>query len=103
MKVQATLGNLFLRKMEAGESKTESGIILSTESAETSRSIRGEVLSTGGKKLVGNQLLDMEAKVGDTVLFDVYKASEYQYDGVTYYSISEDMRDGKGGICGILK
>jgi|GEM_PF-7123363 len=86
---QATTGNLILKPTEK-EIKTESGLFIASDSAEISRSIRGEVIATGGKKVLGNQIVNMEAKVGDTVLFDTYKSSELTFEGKVYYKIEED-------------
>ena len=87
---RATCGNLIMKPMVTKEKKTDAGIILPDESAETSRAIRGEVIATGGKKVLGNQLVNMEVKVGDKILFDTYKASEATFNGVLYYKIEED-------------
>lgn len=87
--MRAITGNLIVKQISE-ETVTNSGIVLSRASAEAHRSIKGEVIATGGSKVLGDKLVPMEAKVGDTVLFDVYKASEYQIEGVTYYKVEEN-------------
>lgn len=87
--MKAITGNLIVKQINE-EAVTNSGIVLSRASAEAHRSVKGEVISTGEKKVLGDKLVPMEAKVGDIVLFDVYKASEYQIEGVTYYRVKEE-------------
>lgn len=96
MKFEATIGNLIIKPLSKEDTTTKSGIVL-TATAEQSRSIKGEVIAVGACKVVGGVIMDMQAKVGDTVLFDTYKASDLDFEGEKYHRIEEDK------IFGILR
>lgn len=72
------------------EEVTESGIIL-PETAEKERPQQGKVVAVGpGKRTDDGKLIELEVKVGDTVLFGKYGPSEVTVDGEDYLIARED-------------
>ena len=67
---------------------TSSGIVLPDTAKEKSQ--RGKVLAVGSGKVLDNgQRVDLEVKVGDTVVFAKYGGTEINIDGKELMILSE--------------
>ena len=81
--------HLFLEPLEE-EKKTKGGIVL-PDTAEKEKPIKGRVLAVGpGKRNDEGELVAMEIKVGDKVLFKKYGPDEVELDGKKYLVGDED-------------
>jgi len=79
MKIRPLHDRVILKRMEE-ETKSAGGIVIPDSAAE--KPIRGEVVAAGpGKRLEGGELLPLDVKVGDTVLFGKYSGTEVKVDG----------------------
>ena len=71
------------------ERKTSSGIII-PETVSGEKPQRGKVVATGPGKMNNNQLIKLEVKEGDEVLFGKYSGSEIKVDNKEYLVMRED-------------
>jgi len=79
MKIRPLHDRVILKRMEE-ETKSAGGIVIPDSAAE--KPIRGEVVAAGpGKRLEGGELLPLDVKVGDKVLFGKYSGTEVKVDG----------------------
>jgi chaperonin GroES len=70
---------VIIKRME--EERTSPGGIVIPDSA-TEKPIRGEVLAAGnGKRTESGEVVPMDVKVGDTVLFGKYSGTEVKVEG----------------------
>jgi len=70
---------VIIKRME--EERTSPGGIVIPDSA-TEKPSRGEVLAAGhGKRTEGGEVIAMDVKVGDTVLFGKYSGTEVKVEG----------------------
>jgi chaperonin GroES len=70
---------VIIKRME--EARTSPGGIVIPDSA-TEKPIRGEVLAAGnGKRTESGEVVPMDVKVGDTVLFGKYSGTEVKVEG----------------------
>jgi len=79
MKIRPLHDRVILKRMEE-ETKSAGGIVIPDSAAE--KPIRGEVVAAGpGKRLESGELLPLDVKVGDKVLFGKYSGTEVKVDG----------------------
>ena len=72
------------------EEKTQSGIIL-PQTAEKERPEQGKVVAVGsGKRDKNGQIIPVEVKVGQKVLFTKYGPNEIKIDGKEYLNAKEE-------------
>lgn len=72
------------------EEKTKGGILL-PETAEKERPEQGKVVAVGpGKKNKAGQIVSLEVKVGDKVLFTKYGPNEIKVEGKEYLIAKEE-------------
>ncbi len=82
MKIRPLHDRVILKRMEE-ETTSSGGIVIPDSAAEKPQ--RGEIIAAGaGKRLENGDLLAMEVKVGDTVLFGKYSGTEIK-------ELGEDM------------
>lgn len=78
------LGDRLLIEPAEEEKTTKSGIVL-PDTAEKERPIKGKVIATGpGKRNEKGDIVPMNVKVGDTVLFRKYGPDEMEIEGKKY-------------------
>lgn len=89
MKIQPLGDRVVIKQLEA-ESKTKGGIVLPDTVKEKPQ--QGEVLAVGkGKVLENGQLVALEVKVGDKILYGKYSGNEITTkDGEELIIIKED-------------
>ena len=79
MNIRPLHDRVILKRMEE-ETKSAGGIVIPDSAAE--KPIRGEVVAAGpGKRLESGELLPLDVKVGDKVLFGKYSGTEVKVDG----------------------
>ena len=79
MNIRPLHDRVILKRME--EETTSSGGIVIPDSA-TEKPIRGEVIAAGnGKRLESGDIIPLDVKVGDKVLFGKYSGTEVKVDG----------------------
>lgn len=68
---------------------TRSGIVIPDSAKEKPQ--QGEVMAIGkGKRLDDGQIVDLDVRVGDRVLFGKYSGSEIKLDGIEYIIMREE-------------
>lgn len=83
------LGDHILVELAIKEEKTASGIFL-PDTAKKDKPQTGKVIAVGKGKVAENgQLVPMEVKVGDEVMFAKYIGAELKMDGKEYLIISQ--------------
>jgi chaperonin GroES len=88
MKIRPLHDRVILKRME--EETTSAGGIVIPDSA-TEKPIRGEVVAAGvGKRLENGDLLPLDVKVGDKVLFGKYSGTEVKVDGADLMVMREE-------------
>jgi chaperonin GroES len=71
------------------EETTRNGIIIPDSAKEKPQ--EGEVIAVGrGKRLENGELVALDVKAGDRILFGKYSGSETKLDGVEYIIMRED-------------
>jgi chaperonin GroES len=79
MKLRPLHDRVIIKRME--EERTSPGGIVIPDSA-TEKPIRGEVLAAGkGKRNDSGEIVPMDVKVGDKVLFGKYSGTEVKVEG----------------------
>ena len=82
------LGDRVVVRPAAREETTRSGIVLADTSKE--RPQRGEVIAAGSGRLTGDgKRVEMDVKVGDTVLFAKYAGTEFKLEDQELLLLSE--------------
>jgi chaperonin GroES len=72
------------------EEKTESGILL-PQTAEKEKPEQGKIIAVGpGKKNKDNQIIPLEVKVGQKILFTKYGPNEIKIDDKKYLIAKEE-------------
>ena len=88
MNIRPLHDRVILKRME--EETTSAGGIVIPDSA-TEKPIRGEVVAAGvGKRLENGDLLPLDVKVGDKVLFGKYSGTEVKVDGADLLVMREE-------------
>jgi chaperonin GroES len=83
------LADRILVKRLDGEEKTKGGIIIPDSAKEKPQ--EGEVVAVGnGKKLDGGEVVAVDLKVGDKILFGKYSGTEIKVDGEEHLILRED-------------
>jgi len=81
------LADRVLIKIQKGEEKTKSGIILANVDKEKSQI--AEVVAVGlGGNVEGNNI-EMDVKVGDKVIINKYAGTEIEYEGQEYLIVKQ--------------
>ena len=79
MNIRPLHDRVILKRME--EETTSPGGIVIPDSA-TEKPVRGEVMAIGnGKRLDSGEVVPLDVKVGDTVLFGKYSGTEVKVNG----------------------
>ncbi|KHT62009.1 molecular chaperone GroES [Photobacterium gaetbulicola] len=88
MNIRPLNDRLIVERLEA-ESKSEGGIVLTSQSVKKSN--RGKVVAVGlGQRLENGERAAMDIKVNDTVIFnDGYGVKSEKIDGSEYLILSE--------------
>ncbi|MDA7747464.1 co-chaperone GroES [Gammaproteobacteria bacterium] len=87
MKLRPLHDKVLVKRTEEDETSS-GGIILSAAAKE--KPSQGEVISVGpGKKLESGDLVPVNVKAGDTVIFGQYGGNEVKLDGEDYLILSE--------------
>jgi chaperonin GroES len=82
------IGDRIVVKIEENEEKTRSGIVLPDTAKEKPQ--KGKVIAVGSGRLLDNgKKVELEVKVGDTVIFSKYAGTEIKLDGEKYLILSE--------------
>jgi chaperonin GroES len=88
MKIRPLYDRIVVKRIEEEET-TRSGIVIPDSAKEKPQ--EGEVMAVGrGKRLESGELVALEVKVGDRILFGKYSGSETRLDGVEYIIMRED-------------
>lgn len=82
------LGDRILVKPLEAEEVTKSGIIL-PDTATKEKPQEGKVMAVGTGKYVGEKLMPLEVKVGQTVMFTKYGPTEIKINDEELYVLSE--------------
>lgn len=89
MKIIPLAGHILIEPAKE-EEKTKTGILL-PQSAEKDRPEQGTVISVGaGKKGKNGEIIPLQVKVGDKVLFSKYGPNEIKADGKEYLIAKEE-------------
>ena len=87
MKLRPLHDKVLVKRTEEDETSS-GGIILSAAAKE--KPSQGEVIAVGpGKKLESGDLVPVNVKAGDTVIFGQYGGNEVKVDGEDYLILSE--------------
>jgi chaperonin GroES len=79
MNIRPLHDRVILKRMEE-ETTSPGGIVIPDSAAE--KPIRGEVMAIGsGKRLDSGEVIPLDVKVGDTVLFGKYSGTEVKVNG----------------------
>ena len=79
MNIRPLHDRVILKRMEE-ETTSPGGIVIPDSAAE--KPIRGEVMAIGnGKRLASGEVVPLDVKVGDTVLFGKYSGTEVKVNG----------------------
>mgnify|MGYP001552928092 FL=1 len=88
MNIRPLQDRVILKRME--EETTSSGGIVIPDSA-TEKPSRGEIIAIGkGKRLDSGDVIPLDVKVGDTVLFGKYSGTEVKVDGADLLVMREE-------------
>jgi len=89
MKIKPIADHILIEPLEE-EEKTKAGIFL-PESADKERPEQGKVIAVGpGKKNEKGEIIALEIKVGQKVLFTKYGPTEIKVDGKKYLIAKEE-------------
>jgi chaperonin GroES len=88
MNIRPLHDRVILKRMEE-ETTSAGGIVIPDSAAE--KPIRGEVIAAGlGKRLDSGEIIPLDVKVGDTVLFGKYSGTEVKMNGDELLVMRED-------------
>jgi len=88
MKIRPLHDRVILKRMEE-ETTSAGGIVIPDSAAE--KPMRGKVIAIGkGKRLESGDVVALDVKVGDTVLFGKYSGTEVKVDGEELLVMRED-------------
>ena len=83
------LGDRVVLKQAEPEEKTQSGIILTTQSQEKPPQ-EAEVIAVGPGGMVDGKEVTMQVKVGDKVIYSKYAGNEVKLDGEEYIIVRQN-------------
>jgi len=86
MKLKPLSDRVVVKALEAGE-KTPGGIIIPDNAKEKPQ--EGEIVAVGPGRFENGKKIEMEAKVGDKVLYGKYSGTEITVDGQEYLIMRE--------------
>lgn len=88
MNIRPLHDRVILKRMEE-ETTSSGGIVIPDSAAE--KPIRGEIIATGkGKRLESGEIIPLDVKVGDTVLFGKYSGTEVKVDDTELLVMREE-------------
>ena len=88
MNIRPLYDRIVVKRIEEQET-TRNGIIIPDSAKEKPQ--EGEVMAVGhGKRLESGELVALDVKVGERILFGKYSGSETKLDGVEYIVMRED-------------
>ncbi len=88
MNIRPLHDRVILKRMEE-ETTSAGGIVIPDSAAE--KPVRGEVIAAGnGKRLESGEIIPLDVKVGDTVLFGKYSGTEVKVNGDDLLVMRED-------------
>jgi chaperonin GroES len=88
MKIRPLQDRVIVKRLEE-ETKTKGGIIIPDTAKE--KPIEGKIIAVGkGKVADDGNLIKLDVKVGDKVLFSKYGGTEVKIDGEEYLIMRED-------------
>ena len=88
MNIRPLHDRVILKRMEE-ETTSAGGIVIPDSAAE--KPIRGEIVAAGtGKRLESGEIVPLDVKVGDTVLFGKYSGTEVKMNGDELLVMRED-------------
>lgn len=89
IKLKPLSNHLFIEPI-AEEKTTKSGIVI-PDTAEKEKPVKGKIMAVGpGKRNEKGEILPIEVKIGDVVLFKKYGPDEIELDGKKYLVGTED-------------
>jgi chaperonin GroES len=88
MKIRPLYDRIVVKRIEEQET-TRNGIVIPDSAKEKPQ--EGEVMAAGiGKRLEDGQVVGLDVKAGDRILFAKYSGNEIQLDGTEYIIMRED-------------
>jgi chaperonin GroES len=88
MNIRPLYDRIVVKRIE-GQETARNGIIIPDSAKEKPQ--EGEVMAVGrGKRLESGELVALDVKVGDRILFGKYSGSETKLDGVEYIIMREE-------------
>ena len=88
MNIRPLQDRVILKRMEE-ESTSAGGIVIPDSAAE--KPSRGEIIAAGkGKRLESGDIIPLDVKVGDTVLFGKYSGTEVKVEGTELLVMREE-------------
>lgn len=88
MSIRPLYDRLLVKRIEEQET-TRNGIVIPDSAQEKPH--EGEVMAIGrGKRLDDGQMVNLDVKVGDRILFGKYSGSETKLNGAEYLIMRED-------------
>ena len=88
MNIRPLYDRLLVKRIEEQEA-TRNGLIIPDSAQDKPQ--EGEVIAVGrGKRLEDGQMVDLDVKVGDRILFGKYSGSETKLNGADYLVMRED-------------
>jgi chaperonin GroES len=89
MNIRPLYDRIVVKRLEAGDEKTASGLIIPDSAKEKPQ--EGEVVAVGqGKHNDDGKLIPLDVKAGDRILFGKYSGSDIKVDGNEYMIMRED-------------
>jgi len=88
MNIRPLHDRVILKRMEE-ETTSAGGIVIPDSAAEKPQ--RGEIVATGtGKRLESGEVVPLDVKIGDKVLFGKYSGNEVKVDGDEFLVMREE-------------
>lgn len=87
MKVKPLRDKVLVKALEEDEA-TKGGIVLPDTAKEKPQ--KGKVVAVGSGKVKHGQVIPLEVKEGDTVIYEKYGPSEIKIDGEEYLILKEE-------------
>ena len=89
MNIRPLYDRIVVKRLTEMEEKTSGGLIIPDSAKEKPQ--EGEVLAVGkGKRLEDGNLVPLDVKVGDKILFGKYSGNEIKLDGEECLIVRED-------------
>ena len=89
MNIRPLYDRIVVKRLEAGDEKTASGLIIPDSAKEKPQ--EGEVVAVGqGKRNDDGKLIPLDVKAGERILFGKYSGSDIKVDGNEYMIMRED-------------